>query len=257
MSENKIVIVSKDGKAEANILTGNSFHELNDLSTQTFIAENIPSFVKYVNECVPVENHPVFASSGKCVVVNQDEISRHSKAVALVKYEESSIVKRVKSITQQSNIHIEELEDLLKPLLAYGDTDMLKLYQFTRNCNIKSVSEIKRQIDDDGNYSMIVSRENQSDQKVRPVESFKMKLPIIEMHDEVSEFSFDVALTYKSSQQVKVFVTVSNFTFAEDVRRASIELVNRYLTGINQDRPIYNGVSAINEADDFWKYKSH
>jgi hypothetical protein len=249
-NENKIVVVAKDGKIDATVLTGRAAVELEDKSQPSFIADTIKTFVEYVNS-VSSEG-AVFSSSGRCELCGIST-DRYAIPIAVVKYDQTGFITKIGEMNNVE-LSIESLEARLKPLLSFGNADVIKLYQFTRNCNIQSYSEYRRQIDEEGNYSFLCSRQNKPDTKVRPVDKIVFTVPVLRNHDDKASFSFDVAISFKEDGK-KVFVTLTNFTFEDEVKDSIILIVGKYMEQIT-NRKVYGGVFQIVQKDTSWKYKT-
>lgn len=247
----RVSIVAKDGKAE--ILTGKAHVQLNDYSSQQFNTKKLEDFVKYVNDYDTMDE-PVFVSNQSCELWDED-FDRSNVPCARVELEKTKFMDVLTTLVTNDTIPLENLEKVLHSLLDYGDANVLTLYKFTRNCNIATVSEFQRQVDDAGNYHLLVKREGRGDQKIRPVELITFTMPVLKYHVETFAFPFKVSMDYKVDNGMKVYFKLTNYQLDEMIENAITLLVKTYLDKITNGRKVYYGKKTIIKADDSWKFK--
>ena len=258
-SENKTVVVAKDGNAVVTVLEGKRVVELKDLTQIKFKTTYFESFVDYVKN-LPV-TLPIFCDMENCklAVFNLElDIDRNTIPMAELSYTQSTVLQRVMQIFNMGNgvtMDVDKAEIALKQLMAYGDAEVIRLYEFCRNVVISADIEIRRQVDDDGNVDVLFSRKSKGEKKIRPVERVAFEVPLVESNDTRVRISFDVALSYDTDNGVKISLTFTSFTVQEVIKKAVTQLVNSYIDGGGPaNRPKYFGTMEIIQKTDEWKY---
>lgn len=247
----KVTVIAKDGNA--TVLTGKRHVELIDKSFSRFTTKRLGSFTKYLNDNKDVSGN-VFVGE---LSADAFEGAVNRDTVPFAKFETShtkfiSILSRLGS---GDPVSIESLESTLFSILEYGDVEVVKLYNFTRNCNIKALSEINRTVSDNGDFNVVYKREGQGDKTVRPVEKITFTVPILELHDETVSFAFKVSMDYKTDNGIRVSFKITNYQFSEEVERAVSEIIEKHLGEI-VGREVYYGQKSVVVKDDSWKYKA-
>lgn len=259
MSNNidKVTVVAKDGSAI--VRTGNAFVKLEDESNGVFITTDLSAFVNYVNsifQASPEEKLEVFVTIGKVECFRKPTAVNYcTEPIAKASIRRSNLPAILLSQIEKGSIPIAEMESTLHRLLEYGDSNVITLYNFTRNCNVSSITEFQRQVDDDGNYSLTVKREGKSDKKLRPVEVINFSIPILQIHKEKFTFPLKVTMDFNPEKNNGVSFKLSNYQLAEMIEDATMTLIDTHLKSINTGIAVFKGDFNVIQHTDSWKYK--
>lgn len=251
--ETKIHVTARDGNAAVTILEGKNFVTLEDLTQCSFVTDDPHGFVEYVNNVLSAEgckDNPVYASSQK-VVVFPASIDRNTVPMAKLTLSESAALLRLKQLV---NVKKEngEFTVLLKSLLKFGDSEAVKLYEFTRKAVIGATTEIRKAMDNQGNIEEVFSRK--VNEKLIP-EQISFFIPLYENFSETATFSLDVALGYTTEGTVKIFYETTNFFFFDEVKAAKAVIIGNLLSEI-KDRLKFIGELNLETKDDSWRYRT-
>lgn len=247
----KVTVVAKEGNAK--ILTGEAYVKLEECSKDQFDTNRLEDFVNYVNS---YNDHdlPVYVSQECIEFYDGVDVTHATVPLARANIEKTKFMNLFMQMIDKSTT-IESAETLLHSLLEYGDAAVMTLYNFTRNCNISAVSEFIRQIDDGGNYNLLMKREGKGDKRVRPVEAITFTVPVLKMHKETFSFPFKVSMDYKTDNGMKVSFTFTNYQLQEAIESAIYATIMLYLEKLNKKIPVYWGKRSIIKATDSWRYQ--
>jgi hypothetical protein len=245
--ENKIVVVSKDGKPA---LIGTAFHELVGKCLTTFSTTSIQAFRDFLKK-----------AKDSVIYFNELGISAYPEAmeygslpVAICDISDSCFLKNLKN-AHGKKFSLEAMEEFLTTLRDYIDLNGKKVLDFCTNANINKIVKMVRTKDNSGNLNFNVKRESGADDFQCP-KTIAFKIPILENLSDVQEFTFDMFLGIKEIQDgVVVELNFRNLNFStqvDDFRKAIVvrELESVYL-------PKFWGKLQTKDFTDSWKYKEH
>lgn len=250
--EIKVNVLSKEGAVK--VLTGRNFVELHEFSSAEFITTSISDFAAYVKNNLP-NDWPIYVSEIGCKIYNPVDICRYTMPSASLRLSFSSYIESFRQKINQA-IHIARFEKFLLSMLDFADTEAISLYDFCRNLDIKSITSIRRAVDNQGNYTFSISRNAGDDQKLPIPEEVQFLIPIFKnISSEKAPFRFRVSLDYETGKDgANVTLQLMNYTWDDDVMNTCKEVISRYLKDL--PNPKYWGNRQIHTQTDEWKYES-
>lgn len=253
---NKITVVTKDGKADVEIRQGTTFHVLEDKTAMVMEAANIESFLDIYNSSS--KKTFVFANKKEIVVYGfefRSEISRYTKPLAtcvLNEHPKLTFLKRHVSNWMKLEIFEEFLNNFKR-----DNKSVAELLFAVQNFRINAYEEVVRQKDTrTGSYMFTFSRKvgekTDKDQILFPP-SISIECPVYDGLDENWTFEFEVTFEYEKTEKGVVLQwKLTNFDLNSDIERAFKSVLCTKL-GEHDISPTWGSVNLVIQSDS-WKY---
>ena len=258
-TETRVNVVAKDGKADVSINKGPIIKELTDLSSVTFQTRDIHSFVQYVKNTGLTE--PLYISdeglTGKIVVdiFPTSEVDIYRNPAASLILEESGVV-RLLFDNLEKWVSISEFEIILKVLMPYNGADLVNLYNNLRHLTISSINDIRRNIDNKGNFELVVKRENRPEMSFSPPEQITFNIPVYKSNtQDLYPLRFDLVFDYKIEGGTELKFKILAYDWDEQLRAAEKVILGKHFGEL--ENQLYYGQSLLTKRDDSWKYKTY
>lgn len=250
--ELKVNVISKDGAV--CVLTGNNFVELQDITTAKYVTNSIADFARYTKDNI-VGDWPIFITETGCCVYDPNELNRYTTSVAKLELSISPYITSFGRIVN-SDIKITEFEKFLRSMLDFADKEAIRLYDFCRNLDIKSITQIRRAVDNQGNFILNVSRQAGENDNLNLPEKVHFSLPVFRKIPEAKKiFSFTTSLDYDSGKDgAVVTLQLMNYTWDDCVMSACKDVCYDHLKEL--PNPKYWGAKVIEHDTDSWKYQT-
>lgn len=246
----KVIVKTNEG-GEVKVLEGSNYVKLEDFTQSQFVTNSIGAFVEYCNTILLSTTWPVYVSEDKISCVNNIDIDRHTTDAATATINETGISQRVRRLCKTYTVAL--LESELRRLLEYGDKRLVELYNFTRNMNITSEINLRREITDDGEAEVMFSRKNKGEKKLRPVEKFTLSFPLIEMHEDLMQIDFGVSIDF-CDDMTKVNIEIYNDNLDEIFKLAKKSIIYAHLGKLHEGRKVFWGNYKKILSTDEWRY---
>jgi len=251
--ENTVNITAVDGKAEATILTGRDFRVLKDYTVETFVTDSLPDFVKYC-EAYDAKKHNIFYDINGVHICDRGMDDRYAKPVADCLIKPSALVLIVERILNRP-LGIAEFEEFLFAVRPFMNDELKTLYSYVRNFKMVKLTEVKRTIDNRGNYEYLVKREKGGQEDVDIPETITLALPPIEgvVDEDRWEFTLDLSFDWKDTNDG---VEISFKLLAPQWNTMKTEAVKFTIEAYLHQLPhkAYWGKIDVTKQDDSWKY---
>jgi hypothetical protein len=254
--ENTVNITAADGKAEATILVGNDYRILEDHTTETFHTDSLPDFIKYTKACDEICGgyYEIFYNTKDVVLRPWVEDSRYLVPAATCKITPSPLVMFVEGALNRP-MSIAEFEAFLFIIRPYMNDALKTLYSYVRNFKITKLTEVRRTVDNKGNYEYVIKREKGGQEEVEIPETITLVLPPIEgaTEEDKQVFVIDLLFDWKDtddgvSANFKLAAPLWG-TMKDDAIKAVIQ---KYLKEL--PHAAYWGRIQTIYQDDSWKY---
>lgn len=252
-SENIKVNVNSSDNGVVTVLTGPNFVQLKDCSVPKFTTVSIVDYVHYVSKYIPSEC-PIFVNEKGCNAFHSEQVYYSAVPEAQLSLSPSNYLV---TLTQNINnrIPIAKFELLLRSLLDFADDRVLSLLNTCRNLDIKSITQLKRAADSQGNYTFSVSRDAHGDQKLIIPDAVSFNIPVFRGIPDTCSFNFGVSMDYSTSkEECEVFFQLMHYTWDDAVMTAYMSIISTYMEALPHTK--YWGNKTIVNQTNLWEYQT-
>lgn len=248
----KVNVLSKDGAV--TVLTGPNYVQLQDISVAQYSTTSIADFVEYLKKYINVE-WPIFITERGCQVYNPEAVDKYTIPEAVLFLSYSSYIDSF-SNKINANISIDAFEKFLRSMLDFAGENVIKLYDFCRNLDIKSITQIRRAVDNQGNYAFAASRQGQSEENLPIPDHVTFEIPIYNLIPNSRRlFSFSTSLDYCTDKgEMSVSLCLMHFTWKDALMDACKDIIFSHFAEL--ENPKFWGTKSITSNDDKWRYHS-
>lgn len=233
---------------DGTLSIGNQIIELKDESKKVFITDNLLAFEKFLAgrtgdaeiyysakevTLVPEKAEKNFRILANCTLQDSEPLAQLSKAVG-------------------ADLSIVQFEKLLTSLRRYGS--FLSIISNLRAFSVAKKQTYERDIDNSGNYRMLIQREAAAGGNWVPPERLTFSVPVFTYLEDLFTAELDLVFTVQDTGQ-PVF-RLENLTFAQDLLERRIQVLDARLSKA-ATCPQYWGTYANHALDDGWKYREN
>jgi hypothetical protein len=250
MEQPKITLIAKDGKAEAQILTGSHFQVLTGEVHTIYETNVVSEFIKFINPMVDI-----------FVYYNEVGIYAFRKDM---EYNEGPVAKCVleNSTTLDAllchvnnEIDLKPFEKFLLAVRKKIDKNGVDLLDRVKSFKISKVTEIIRQKDQQANYLYSIKREGTQEDVIFP-DTITFDIKLFKYHNYTIELEFDVYFDYKQHEDsVGVKFNLVNFEANDIIQDRKIAVLEGELKDFGDN--VFWGRNALEMKTDSWKYLSN
>jgi len=247
--------VSVINPASDSVKVGNDIITLEDFTDETFQTNSLDDFCSYLENIDPDGSLNNIYLNEKFVTAFPVEIDHFSGITCSCKMENH---RALSMLLQKENsvMNRQEFENFLRYLARYGDENVLDLFSWVKNFEIKTVNHIQRRKEPDGSFSLHISREKAEKESYSPPTKISFHVPIFKnmLNNVLLDFEFFFDYT-NHEDKVTTSFKILNVEINEIIEKAQKEVISDFTKGLKNKK--YWGSLSINQKNDSWKYREN
>jgi hypothetical protein len=240
------IIPGADGK----ISVGNQIIELTDESRKTYETDNMEGFELFLLD--KQADAEIYYSATHLYLVPR-VASKQSHALAICTLSNSAALSALVAAANKE-LTIMSLEKLLTSLRKFAQGSVLSVLSNLRNFSVAKKQTYERDVDNQGNFRLLVQREGIANSTWNPPEKLSFAVPCFKYINDLATLEFDFIFSL-SDGGAPVFL-LQNLTMDEELMDRRREIIESRL-GVKATCPKYWGASKLHPQDDGWKYREN
>lgn len=250
--DTRINIQCKEGQDKVVLLTGNDLIELQDESSSTFSAMDIPAFQSYLEGR---DGDFVIFCNRDSLIASPREISVVSTNIAECCLSPSCQLGALRRINHQKQTP-KAFQEFMKSMRRYYDKAGRDLEYRNDNLEVKDCVQAKRIRGRDGSMEIMVSRKNNDGERLVIPEKVVFAVPMYRYHPEAVEIEMEVTFDYEVTDgEFLATWKLDSYDFDDVLEDRFRAIIDGKFDGLGWER--YWGNVHIHAQTDGWRFRKN